>query len=39
MQGDCMKLLPTIKNDSIDLILCDPPYGNIKGLILHGWSN
>ena len=39
LQGDCMKLLSTIKSDSIDLILCDPPYGTIKGLELDGWSN
>ena len=36
---DCMKVLPTIKNDSIDLILCDPPYGTVKGLITDGWSD
>ena len=39
LQGDCMKLLPTIKNDSIDLILCDPPYGTVKGLEIDGWRN
>ena len=36
---DCMKILPTIKNDSIDLILCDPPYGTVKGLGINGWRN
>lgn len=39
MQGDCLKLLPTIKSDSIDLILCDPPYGTIKGLKMSTWDN
>lgn len=39
LQGDCLELLPTIKDDSIDLILCDPPYGTIKGLKIRGWSN
>jgi site-specific DNA-methyltransferase (adenine-specific) len=39
LQGDCMKLLSTIKSDSIDLILCDPPYGTIKGLELGNWDN
>ena len=34
-----MKILPTVKNDSIDLILCDPPYGTIKGLKINGWNN
>jgi site-specific DNA-methyltransferase (adenine-specific) len=24
--GDCFEILPTIKNDSVDLILTDPPY-------------
>ena len=24
---DCLKILPTIPNKSIDLILTDPPYG------------
>lgn len=36
---DCMKIMPTIKSDSIDLILCDPPYGTIKGLDINGWKN
>lgn len=35
---DCMKILPTIKSDSVDLILCDPPYGTIKGLDINGWK-
>lgn len=30
--GDCLDIYPTIKNGSIDLILCDPPYGTIKGI-------
>lgn len=30
-QGDCLELLKEIENDSVDLILCDPPYGTIKG--------
>jgi DNA modification methylase len=37
LQGDCLELLPTIKSDSIDLILCDPPYGNIKELKKLSW--
>lgn len=27
LQGDCLELLPTIPDGSVDLILCDPPYG------------
>ena len=30
-KGDCMELLKNIKNNSIDLILCDPPYGTMYG--------
>ena len=26
-QGDCLKLLPTLATDSVDLVFCDPPYG------------
>lgn len=27
MQGDCLELMKEIPNGSIDLVLCDPPYG------------
>ena len=27
LQGNCLKLLPEIKDKSVDLILCDLPYG------------
>lgn len=30
MQGDCLELMKEIPDDSVDLILCDPPYGNVK---------
>lgn len=26
-KGDCLGLLPKVQDESIDLILCDPPYG------------
>ena len=29
--GDCMELFKNIKDNSIDLILCDPPYGTMHG--------
>ena len=29
--GDCMGLFKNIDDNSIDLILCDPPYGSFKG--------
>lgn len=25
--NDCLKILPTLDNNSVDLILMDPPYG------------
>ena len=31
-KGDCLDLLKDIPDNSIDLILTDPPYGTIKGL-------
>jgi DNA modification methylase len=27
---DCLKVLPTIPNSSIDLIITSPPYDNIR---------
>jgi DNA modification methylase len=27
IHGDCTRILPTLPNDSVDLILTDPPYG------------
>lgn len=35
LQGDCLKLLPTIQDNSIDLILCDLPYG----MTANKWDN
>ena len=33
LQGDCLELMKKIEDGSVDLILCDPPYGttNTKG--------
>lgn len=30
IQGDCLKVLPTLPNESIDLVLTDPPYNILK---------
>lgn len=38
MQGDCLELMKTIDAGSVDLVLCDPPYGTIKGMNLGKWS-
>lgn len=32
MKGDCLELMKTIPDGSVDMILTDPPYGTIKGL-------
>ena len=36
IQGDCLKIMPTLADASIDFIITDPPYGhnnNNNGLI------
>lgn len=30
IQGDCLDVFPTITDSSIDLVLCDPPYGTTQ---------
>ncbi len=37
--GDCLEIAKEIEVGSIDLILIDPPYGNMKGAPLDGWKN
>src|SRR5690606_5281464 len=37
-KGDCLIEHERIKSGSVDLILCDPPYGTIKGAQLDGWK-
>ena len=39
MQGDCLELMKTIPDGSVDLILTDPPYGTVKGAALDGWKS
>lgn len=31
LQGDCLELMKSIPDGSVDLVLTDPPYGTIKG--------
>lgn len=38
-QGDCLELMKDVPDSSIDLILCDLPYGTMKGANLDGWKN
>ena len=39
IQGDCLIESDKIESGSVDLILTDPPYGNMKGAELDGWDN
>ncbi|EIF7211391.1 site-specific DNA-methyltransferase [Salmonella enterica] len=36
--GDCLDVMPTLEHGSVDLIVCDPPYGTMKGANLDTWS-
>jgi len=38
IQGDCLEKLKELEDNSVDLILTDPPYGNMKGACLDGWA-
>lgn len=36
--GDCLDVMPTLDPGSVDLIVCDPPYGTMKGIELDSWD-
>ncbi|EIF0665449.1 site-specific DNA-methyltransferase [Salmonella enterica] len=36
--GDCLDVMPTLDPGSVDLVLCDPPYGTIKGADIKCWD-
>lgn len=38
--GDCLEVMKSIPAGSVDLVLCDPPYGTMKGIdgVAHGLS-
>lgn len=38
-QGDCLEKMEGIQDGIVDLVLSDPPYGTVKGLMLDGWKN
>ena len=38
MQGDCLERMKEIESGSVDLIVCDLPYGTMKGAQLDGWN-
>ena len=37
--GDCLEVMKNIPSGSIDLILCDLPYGTVKRLHIDGWKS
>lgn len=37
-KGDCLELMKEIPDGSVDMILCDLPYGTMKGARLDGWK-
>lgn len=36
--GDCLEIMQSIESSSVDLILCDPPYGIINNLKTDGYK-
>lgn len=40
MFGDCLERMKEIPDGSVDMVLCDPPYGTMKGIdgVNHGLS-
>lgn len=38
LYGDCLERMKEIKSGSVDLIVCDLPYGTMKGANLDGWN-
>lgn len=39
IQGNCLDILPTLPNESVDLILTDPPYGISKEVVISRKRN
>jgi site-specific DNA-methyltransferase (adenine-specific) len=38
MQGDCLERMKEIESGSVDAVICDLPYGTMKGTYLDGWK-
>lgn len=36
--GDCLEVMKQLGDGSVDLVLCDPPYGTMAGAALDGWE-
>src|SRR5690625_561967 len=39
IKGDCLTESSRIESGSVELILCDPPYGTMRGAQLDGWGD
>ena len=37
--GDCLEIMKDVADNSVDLILCDLPYGTMKNANIEGWVN
>lgn len=31
IEGDCLQIMPTLKTESFDLVIADPPYWKVVG--------
>ena len=38
LHGDCLELMKSIPDGSVDLVLTDPPYGTMKGAPIRSWK-
>jgi len=36
--GDCLEVMAGLPDGSVDAVICDPPYGTVKGAGLDGWD-
>ena len=37
--GDCLEVMAQLPDGAVDAVICDPPYGNMKGAGLDGWTD
>lgn len=38
LNGDCLELMKDVPDGCIDMVLCDLPYGTMRGADLDGWD-
>jgi hypothetical protein len=36
--GDCLEVMAGLPDGAVDAVICDPPYGTVKGAGLDGWD-